>query len=137
MRSARDTFLHYLADNLTNLTVNYVRKDSKTPNSDKQRANAVNVWFINDLLSTHISRLQVSIDVLFYDENQAIDAVQQVVGLLQTAAYTANLDYTNPAGPVATGTNIYWNPFNITFKVVSSDLYYHYSCTLAISHHNS
>lgn len=136
MRSARDTFLHYLADNLPGLSVNYVRKDVSNPNSAKQRVNAVNVWFVNDLLSTHVSRVQASIDVLYYDENQAVDAVQQVVALLQASAFTPNIDYSVPTAPAPTGTNIYWNPFSITFKCVASDLYFHYSCTLSISHHN-
>jgi hypothetical protein len=136
MRSARDTFLHYLSDNLPGLTVNFVRRDSTNPNNSKPKINAVNVTFFNDLLSTHISRLQVSVDTLYNDELQAIDAVQQVVALLQAAAMTPELDYTVPAAPVATGTNIYWNPFTITFKTVGSDVYFHYSCTLTISHHN-
>lgn len=136
MRSARDTFLHYLSDNLPGLTINFVHRDATNPNNSKPQINAVNVLFFTDLLSPHVSRMQSSIDVLYNDELQAVDAAQQVVALLQAAAMTPELDYTNPASPVATGTNIYWNPFTITFKTVSSDVYFHYSCTLAISHHN-
>jgi hypothetical protein len=112
MRSARDTFLHYLGDNLPGLPVNFIRKDATNPNSTKLKINAVNVSFFNDLLSPHVSRLQTSIDVLFSDELQAVDATQQVASLLQAAAFTANLDYTVPSAPVATGTNIYWNPLH-------------------------
>jgi hypothetical protein len=136
MRSVRDTILHYLNDNLQAHNVNFVRRDSANPNNSKLKINAVNVSFFNDQLSTHISRLQTSIDVIFTDELQALDASQKVAQILQASAFTQNLDYTVPTAPVATGTNIYWNPYNITFKSVSNALYFHYSCTLVISHHN-
>lgn len=137
MRSARDTFLHYLSDNLSGLVVNPVRRDSKNPNLSKPKIGAINVNFFNDLLSPHICRLQVSIDALYADEFDAIDAAQRVVKLLQSSAYTPKLDYTDPETPVPTGTNLYWNPYTITFRQVSSDLYFHYCCTLTISHHNN
>src|SRR5688572_11161354 len=109
MRATRDTFLHFLSDNLTGLTVRNVRKATNNPSLAKLADNAVNVQFLTPRPHPHIASQLVSIDVIHEDELTAVDMTQQVYELLSSAYYTPKYDYTDPDNPVLTGQNIMWS----------------------------
>lgn len=133
MRALRDTWLHYMADNLSGLTVNPVRRDSTQAGLDTLQTNAVNVQFIKDDLAITGSRATVSIDVLATDENDCLDMVQRVWHLLNVTGSIPKLDYSSGTA-VPLGTNISWDSTRISFRHVYSDFYYHYSCVLILTH---
>lgn len=134
MRAVRDTFLHFLADNITGITLHPVRREIDRPDSDRLQMNAVNVQFLNIDPRIHVSSQTVSIDVIFDDELTALNWVNKVWGVLNKAFYTPKYDYTVSATPVATGTNIMWEPEDIGFRPVTTDYYSHYSCLLELKH---
>lgn len=135
MRASRDTFLHFLADNLTDLSIWNVRVDPTNANASKLQENSINVKFMRDCMGVDVAQLFVSIDAIYSDELTAIDAVQRVRTLLQAAGYTPKLDYTDPANPVPLGTMLCWDVTSINFMQVHSDLYFHHSCLLMVTHH--
>lgn len=135
MRATRDTFLHFLADNLTGRTVWPIRKSSTDPAKSKLKENAVNVQFLTMTQHMHIAGTLVSIDILHQDELTAVDITQEVWQLLSSAFYTPNYDYTNPNSPVATGENIYWDNDSVVFKPIdNSPNYMHFNCTMELRH---
>lgn len=134
MRAVRDTWLHYLADNLTGITVHPVRRSSTEAGLDTLQANAVNVQFLKDDLAITGTRTTVSIDVLNSDENDCLDVTQQVWHLLNVTGSIPKLDYSNPAAPTALGTNIGWDSTKVSFRHVYADFYCHYSCLLVLTH---
>lgn len=136
--SARDTFLHFLADNLPiTIPVHPVRRDASNPSGDLLQTNAVNVTYVSVDPSVQISIQRVVVDVLNDDENTCSDWLDTVFALLSSAYYTPLLDYTNPTSPVPTGQNVYWDSGTgkIAFKRIPSEEYVHYSCTLALKFH--
>lgn len=133
MRACRDTFLHFLADNLTGQTVHPLRRDVDNPSSGTLQNNAVNVQFIKDHPDVHIGSTFVIIDVINDNELQAIANTRDVWNLLSAAAYTPKFDYSS-GSPVATGTNVMWDPCRVTFIQVRDDFSFHYSCLLELEH---
>lgn|SRR6185437_2073136 len=135
MRKTRDTFLHFLSDNLTGVPLHTVRADSSNPSMARYQTDAVNVKFLDVSPNWQIGSTLVEIAVIANDELDALTWVQSVYALLSSAYYTPKLDYTNPANPVATGTNIYWD-VDIKFRTVltSNDFYYDYRCLLTLRH---
>jgi len=134
MRAVRDTFLHFLADNLTGVTVHPVRREIDRPDSDRLQMNAVNVQFLNIEPRVHVASQMVSIDVINDNELTALDWVSKVWEILNKAFYTPKYDYTVPASPVATGDNIMWEPDGVGFRKVTNDYYAHFSCFLELKH---
>lgn len=141
MIDVRDSFLHFLADNLQPIIVNglqvsipvhNVRRDLNTPGNDQLQMEAVNVKFLNTDYSMEVSNLTVSIDVLYSDELQAAGVQDALFTLLKQAAYTPKLDYTNPANPVDVGYTVFWEPA-IKFKPIHDMLYIHYHARFVLS----
>jgi len=101
----------------------------------RYQTDAVNVKFLDVSPNWQIGSTLVEIAVIANDELDALTWVQSVYALLSSAYYTPKLDYTNPANPVATGTNIYWD-VDIKFRTVltSNDFYYDYRCLLTLRH---
>jgi hypothetical protein len=135
VRQTRDTFLHFLSDNLasSSIPVHNVRRDTQKPDSSLYKQNAVNIKFLNVTPEVHIGTTLVEICVIHVDELTALTWVKAVFDLLGAAYYTAKLDYSNPANPVSVGTNIYWDR-NINFGPVYNDSYFDYRCNLTLSH---
>jgi|SRR5581483_1827717 len=134
MRNTRDSFLHFLADNLDGIPVHNIRRDPNKPDADKIQVNAVNVHFLDVAPDTQVGNTTVVIDVINDDELTALSWVNQVWTLLSSAFFTPKLDYSNPESPVSTGTNIMWDRHKVRFRVIVSDFYYHHSCVLTLQH---
>ena len=133
MRATRDTFLHFLADNLSGITVHPIRKDTNRPDASKLAENAVNVQFLTQRHRVHIAELWVSIDVIHSEELTAVDWTQRVFDLLSSAFYTPKYDYTNPSSPQATGDNLYWQPEAVNFVPIDNDPHYmRFNCTMSL-----
>jgi hypothetical protein len=133
MRALRDTWLHYLADNLPGVKVNPLRRSSTNEGLDTPQANAVNVQFLKDDLAITGTKTSVLIDILNDDENACLDMVQQVWHLLNVTGSIPKLDYTS-GSPTPLGNNISWDSTKIQFRYVYSAFYFRYSCLLALTH---
>jgi len=136
VRQASDTFIRLLADNLDASTpVHVLRTDAADRSADSLAMNSVNLMFLDASFSNGSAPagFQISIDVINDDSNLALDWVQAVVDILQAAFFTRVFDYTNPAAPVASNSNIYWDS-RIRFKRVTADINYaHFTCTLQVN----
>lgn len=133
MRALRDTWLHYLADNLPGTKVHPIRRSATNEGLDTPQANAVNVQFLKDDLAITGTKTTASIDVLNDNENDCLDMVQHVWHLLNVTGSIPKLDYSS-GSPLLLGTNISWDPTKVRFRYVYSAFYYHYSCLLALTH---
>ena len=129
MRHARDTFLHYLADNLTGLTVNNVRFDSTRPSHNQLMQNSINIEFINDRLNVSSQNaLQLSLDAIYDDELKALDAVRQLWALLAKTEITPLLSYDSSlTSPTKLGPMLRWSSKAVKFNKLVSDLAFRYN----------
>lgn len=137
MVAVRDTFLHYLSDNLDNFTVHNLRVDKSNPKLNDIMLNAINVTFHNsDFVGpSGISEQLVTVDVIYDRELDAIDAAEQVSRLLFMAAYAPLLDYTVPASPVQVGNErMFWS-LSMKFKPVHADNFFHMSALMHLQVH--
>jgi hypothetical protein len=134
MRNTRDTFLRFLADNLTGVTVNAVRRDTSRPDGDKLVTNAVNVKFLNENFDVHVPELIAVIDVIHEDELTAEDMVRQVWEVLSARFFTEKYSYSNPSSPVRVAGNVCWDRDAIKFRPINSPFYAHYTCRLPLYH---
>lgn len=133
MRATRDTFLHFLSDNLPSLTVHPIRKDSNRPDGAKLADNAVNVQFLTIRPRVHIAEQLVSIDVIHEEELTAVDMAESVYELLSSAYYTPKYDYTNPSAPLLTGQNIMWSKDEVNFIPIDNDPFrMHFNLTMGL-----
>jgi hypothetical protein len=135
MRAARDSFLHFLSDNLAGLEVRNLRRDPDMPELEFIKPNAVNVKFLDVGLSVHVAPLTASIDIAHDSELSAIDLMKQVWSLLSATGYCAQKDYTDPQNPVALNSNLFWDTNSVSFRPISGDLFSRYNCTLTLSYH--
>jgi hypothetical protein len=127
----RDTFLHFLADNLPTATVHFVVRDPADPGADKLKMNCVNVEFLGFGLAHDISTHDVSVDVVADSEEDAITWMSEVWTLLKSAFYTPLLDYADAENPVARGSNLMWDR-QVNFRPVHSEYYTHYSAIIGL-----
>ena len=133
--NARATFLHYLADNLTNLTVWNLRFDKANPEQNVPQVNAVNVTFHNMGLtgpSTPDEQL-VTVDLLYDTEAAAVEAAAAVSALLFTAAYAPLLDY-NQSPPVQVSNKLVWWMLQMKFKPVHSESVFRMSALMHLKY---
>lgn len=136
MKKVRDTFLHFLADNMGTTPVHPIRRDPNDPGGEVLQLNAVNVEFFGVDLDTGVSTFQVAVDCIAEDETSVLNMVNSVWSLLKSAFYTPMLDYTNPASPTSTGRNIMWDRYKVRFKKVANPNYCHYTCLLTLRFHD-
>lgn len=138
MRTIRDSFLYFLANNLTGLTIHPVRTDPNSPESAVPAMNAINVHFLNANMGTDVSVQHVAIDVIYDSENDAVDAMTSVWQVLSASFTCPLLDYTDPAAPVRIDTNnIIWDRYSVKFRSLRSDFYCHYTCSLRLVAHTN
>jgi hypothetical protein len=136
MTPIRDTFLHYLADNLPSLTIHPLRADPNDPTAGIFAMNAVNIRFANANFGVSICTQHVNIDICYDSELDAVNAMNSVWTVLGAAFSCPLLDYTDPAHPVQLNTNnIYWDALGVKFRSVRSDFYSHYTCSLKLLAH--
>lgn len=136
MRDAIDSFLKFLSTNLSGVPVHAMRFDKNKPELSVFQQNALNVHFLNMGFDTKPSTITVSLDLIYDRELDAVDAAQAVMRLMNSAASTPKLDYTNPASPVPTKGWIYWGT-NVTFRPIVSDTYAHLNATITLTHYFS
>lgn len=129
--NARATFLHYLADNLSGLTVWNLRFDKANPQQNIPQVNAINVTFHNmGLMGPSQPQDQlVTVDVLYDTEAAAVEAAAAVSTLLFTAAYAPLLDYTQTP-PTQVGNCQVWWALQMKFRNVHSDNVFHMSALM-------
>lgn len=130
IRDIRDSFLHFLADNLTGITVHPLRFDKNDPGADGFQTNALNVQFLSTSLR-HVATQQVVLDVIQDDENTAVDWLDSMWTLLSSAFYTELYSYST-GSPVDQHRHIMWDAESVRFTRISNDNYVHYSCILPL-----
>lgn len=133
MRNTRDSFLHYLKDNLPSLRFHAVRTDKDYPGSELLQGNAVNITFTVSVFTPIENEQVVAIDICHENELTALDWASQLSNLLLTAACTEKLDYSSGTGVSAHDGWIYWKP-KITFRAVSDLTGFRYSMYLGLYH---
>ncbi len=136
MRNARDTWLHFLSDNLSGLTVVNIRRDANNPQSNELTDNAICVEFTYDRPGIPDSLLQASVDVIYDDELTAIDAAASIWKLLSASEITPLMSYANPSSPVPLGTMLRWNTKQIKFNKLVSDLSFRYNAHIVLQYHD-
>jgi len=139
MRASRDTFLHYLSDNLPSLTFNNLRVDKQNPKLNEIMVNAVNVTFHNNDFRgpSDLSQILATVDVVYDRELDAVTAAESISQLLFKAAYAPLMDYTNPSAPVQIANErVFWN-VALGFKVVHAENFFHMSALLHLFVHFS
>ncbi len=135
MVRCRDSFLHFISDNLPDGAVLHaIRRDPNVRDADTLATNAVNVSFYNLSAGagTALCSQQAVIDVINDDENTAVDWVGALVDVLRASFYTPLQDYADSANTVSTGTNITWDRKRVTFKHIAASTYSHFSCLLSL-----
>jgi len=138
LRQVTDTFVHFLADNLPtdgSIPIKVVREDPSDRSADLLQMNALNIQFLGVSFAngTSLSTFQMVLDVVNDDAYTVYDWAQAVADILMASYFTVVKDYTNPASPVATSSNVFWEPDQVRFKRVSADTNYsHLTCTLPV-----
>lgn len=132
IRAVRDTFLHYLSDNLVGIPVHALRYDPDNPGADGIQLNAVNIQFLNVDLDL-AGKIQVAVDIVTTNENTAADWMESVWLILGASFMTTVYDYTVPTLPVAQSANLMWARDAIKFRRVSNDNYARYSCVMQLN----
>lgn len=137
MRNTRDTFLHFLSDNLpAGTVVHAVRRDTNNPAADQLQSNAVNVQFLTTNPGTPTGTTIVDISVVYLNELDALATVFAVWQLLSSAFYTPKLNYSSGTPVPDDGSNVMWHRSKINFKPVTKggEFYFHFSCLLTLEH---
>ena len=135
MRHERDTFLHYLADNISKYKIKNVRFDPAIPDSSRITSGAINVQFLSDNPQVQVGVMAVSIDCVADRELDVIDMADTVFKLLSLNSMCPQYDYTNPQNPVQLSGNIYWDANSLNFRPISDKLYCRYNSLLYLSYH--
>lgn len=136
MSFVRDTFLHFIADNLVSIPTHPIRRDPNDPSADLLQSNALNIQFLDISPQVSVSVQRVVVDVLNDDENTCSDWVDSVWALISSSFYTPLCDYTEPTAPIAQGSNVFWDSAKTRFTRVASTMYAHYSCVLDLQFHS-
>ena len=131
IRDVRDSFAHFLYDNLTDIPVHFLRKDSSDSAAVNLKKNAVNVEYDYISLDT-VAKLTAYIDILQEDDNTAVDWLEAVWNLLSSAFMIPIYDYTNTSSPVLVGANVMWDHNSVKFRKVNLQGYTQYSCSLPL-----
>jgi hypothetical protein len=131
LRNTRDSFLKHLQTELTGITIHPLVVEPSYPESSNLQLNAVNVGFIRSNYSEHISKQEVSIDVVYEDELVGLDVLRQVFEVLRNN-FILMFDYTIPSAPVEQTGQIYWDMNSINFRQVPSVTYSHFNCTFTL-----
>lgn len=130
LQNVRDTFLHFLSDNLTGVIVHPRRIDEYDPAGDDFAENAVNVEYVGISLGFISSEQEVALDVIYTNERDAVDVVHQVWTLLSSAFYTPVKDYTVSSTPTTLDKHLVWS--SVRFKKVYSGEYTHFVCLMSL-----
>lgn len=134
MRSALDSFLKYLVENLPGLSINYLRHDPNDQSAGLLKMNSLNVHVLDVEPTIQGSVIRVSLDAVYDSETTAWTNLGLIHDLFKKSYYTPMLDYTVPASPVDMDKNVYWDSQAVRFSRVVSDNYCHYSCVLALKY---
>ncbi len=138
MRQIRDTFIHFVADNIAQYittstpTVNGVWRSSAEPNRDTLNTAAINISFLDGTYSTATVTQVCAIDVIHTDELTAVDWTDALWQLLSATCYTPQLDYSG-VSPVPTGKNVVWPIAGVRFKPIVDKYYFRQNCRLLLT----
>jgi hypothetical protein len=119
MRNIIFTLIDFIRQNIPGVVVHVVRNNPVDSSSTLMREDAVNMTLTNVSPGYHETDMVLELDIIYNDENAAVDMVQKIRDLLYSASYTTLYDYTVVTSPVATKKLVYWEP--IFFKRIFTD----------------
>lgn len=133
IRNLRDTFLHFLADNLTGATIHPVRASKDQPQYNSLQVGSINITFHDATYSVRAPTTQfLTMDILHDDELLALDLEESLIVLLQTGAQALLLDYSGTTPVQVSNSKVFWNVDTIKFRTVASVDYFHRSSVLEL-----
>lgn len=141
-RACRETFLHYLADNLPDITFHYIHYEKDNEAANQLQSNAVNITFHDAKANGagDVSEQLVTLDIVNDSEIDAIDQEEQIITLLQKACITPLMDYSGvssdpPTAAAALGSEkLYWDT-QVSFQTVAAPSYFHRSALIKLALH--
>lgn len=141
MRTTRDTFIHFVADNIASyytsaIPVRGVWRSGTITNQDLIQTNAINIGFIDGTYDTHVNMQVACIDVVHIDELTAIDWTDALWTLLSASCFTPEYNYSGST-PTLTGANVIWPMSGVRFRPITTDVhYFRYNCRLPLHTQN-
>jgi len=133
VRNLRDSFLHFVADNLPAASVHPLRFDSARPQYNSLQIGRINIAFHDATYSTMYPTCQfATLDILHTAELDALDLEESLVALLQLGGSTELTDYSGSTPVQVSNSLIYWNPLQIKFRTVASVDYFHRSAVIEL-----
>lgn len=137
MLTATDSFVEYLAANVTSVPIHWRRQTAIDENATLPRMDALNVQFLGFFEEGSSEFCLVSLDLLGVEERTVLAQLKEVRDVLLAAQITPELDYTNPSLPAATGRAVSWEGREIRFlnvRVPKGARYVHYNATFPLLH---
>lgn len=137
MLTATDSFIQYLATNLSPIPVYWWRQSDFTEHAGFLKQDALNVQVLGFYEDGSGEHCLVSLDLLGSDERVVLGRLQTIRNVLTNEQFTPELDFTDPDNPVATGRDISWAASQINFLNVRTPqgaTYVHYNATFPLLH---
>lgn len=136
MLTATDSFIEYLAAELTPLPVIWVRQTANKENAGTLNVDALNVRILGFWEDGEIERGLVSLDLLGSDERTTLANLKLLRDVLIQKQFTPELDYSLfPDVPQPTGRAVSWEAKTIRFlnvRTPSGARYVHYNATFPL-----
>ena len=137
MLTATDSFIEYLAGELSPFEVFWWRKGDVDTHSGYLKQDALNVTLLGFWEDGTEERCLVSLDLLAKDDRTALTHLQTVRDALIQEQTIPEWDYTDPNAPVLTGRNVSWDARTIRFisvRTPNGTRYAHYNATFPLIH---
>lgn len=135
MLTATDSFIQYLASELTPFEVFWWRRGDIEGHAGFLKQDALNVQVLGFWEDGSVEMCLVSLDLLAKTERTALTNLKKVRDALIQAQYVPERDFTDPAAPVFTGRNISWDARKVKFISVRTPAgarYAHYNATFPL-----
>jgi hypothetical protein len=135
MLNASDSFIQYLATELSPLPVYWWRAGDIEGHAGFLKQDALNVKLMGFWEDGSIEMCLVSLDLLGSNERELLANLKTLRDALLSAQYVAERDFTNVASPVETGRNISWEARKVRFisvRTPSGARYAHYNATFPL-----
>ena len=137
MLSASDSFIEYLADNLSPFEVFWWRPGDIEAHAGVVKQNAVNVKILGFWGDGNTEMCLISLDVLGPDERTALEHVKDLRDLLIALQTIPERDFSDPDNPAFTGRSISWDGRRVRFisvRTPSGARYSHYNATFPLTY---
>jgi hypothetical protein len=135
MLSASDSFIEYLANELSPLQVYWWRKGDIESHAGFLKQDALNVSLLGFWEDDTMEMCLISLDLLASDERTALTNLQLLRDALLAVQFVQERDFSDPAAPRYTRRNITWDARKVRFISVRTPAgarYAHYNATFPL-----